>query len=132
MDDASYAHCPNCQAEYRPGFDTCADCGIALVPGAAPVTEEDAPHKVKGHRHQTHDRHEVPVVLCQINVVDAQVLANKLEAEGLVVTVEEPALWTSYGMSISATAGLRVWVLESQLEEAQAIAKRAFSGDDAI
>jgi len=23
--------CPQCGAEYRPGFDTCADCGVPLV-----------------------------------------------------------------------------------------------------
>jgi hypothetical protein len=41
-------------------------------------------------------------------------------------------LWTAYGTSISVTAGLRVWVLESQLDEARTIARRALSGDDAI
>jgi len=29
-------YCPNCGAEYRPGFGTCADCGIPLVKGRAP------------------------------------------------------------------------------------------------
>jgi len=23
--------CPNCRAEYRPGFTECADCGVPLV-----------------------------------------------------------------------------------------------------
>ena len=132
MDEASYSHCPNCLAEYRPGFDTCADCGIALVLGPAPVREEHAPERTKGHRHPTEDRHDVPVVLCQVPQIEAQVLAAKLEAAGLVAAVDEPALWTVYGSAISVTAGLRVWVLESQLDEAQRIAKRAFSGDDAI
>ena len=27
--------CPNCRAEYRPGFTVCADCGVALVDEAA-------------------------------------------------------------------------------------------------
>jgi hypothetical protein len=30
-DRHSAAYCPVCRAEYRAGFDTCADCGIALV-----------------------------------------------------------------------------------------------------
>lgn len=78
------------------------------------------------------DPDEVPVVLCQLPIVDAQILATKLDAAGLVVTVEEPALWASYGMSISGTTGLRVWVLESQLDAARTIAKRALAGEDAI
>jgi hypothetical protein len=132
MDESSLSHCPNCLAEYRPGFDTCADCGIALVRGPAPVTDEHAPESTRGHRHPTEDRHDVPVVLCQVPQIEAQALAAKLEAAGLVATVDEPGLWTAYGLAISVTAGLRVWVLESQLEQARKIAKRALSGDDAI
>jgi hypothetical protein len=132
MDESSRSHCPNCLAEYRPGFDTCADCGIALVLGPAPLTEEQAPPRTKGHRHPTEDRNEVPVVLCQIPQIEAQVLVAKLQAAGLVATVDEPALWSPYGMAISVTAGLRVWVLESQLEQARKVEKRARSGDDAI
>jgi hypothetical protein len=33
--------CPNCGAEYRPGFTTCADCGVALV--EQPPAPEPAP-----------------------------------------------------------------------------------------
>lgn len=132
MDDSSYSHCPNCLAEYRQGFDTCTDCGIALVRGPAAVDGERAPEHAEDHGHAPPDRDSVPVVLCQLPVVEAQILATKLEAEGVVVTVEEPALWTAYGTSISVTAGLRVWVLESQLDEARKIARRALSGDDAI
>jgi hypothetical protein len=86
----------------------------------------------KDHAHPGDDRGDVPVVLCQLPVVDAQILATKLDAAGLVVTVEEPALWASYGMSISGTTGLRVWVLESELEQAKEIARRSLSGEDAI
>jgi hypothetical protein len=132
MDASSYSHCPNCLAEYRPGFDTCADCGIGLVPGAAPVTEEHAPPMVKGHRHPTEDRHEVPVVLCQVQQIEAQALVAKLEAAGLVAAMDEPGLWTAYGLAMSVTAGLRVWVLDSQLEQAKEIARRSLSGEDAI
>ena len=28
-------HCPRCGAEYRPGFDTCSDCSVPLLPGPA-------------------------------------------------------------------------------------------------
>ena len=132
MTEHEYLHCPNCLAEYRPRFDTCTDCGTPLVPGPAPVTEEHAPERTKGHRHPSQDRNEVPVVLCQLQQIEARALVAKLEAAGLVAAVDEPGLWTAYGMAMSVTAGLRVWVLDSQLEEAREVAKRALSGDDAI
>lgn len=132
MDDSPYSHCPNCLAEYRPGFDTCADCRIALVPGAAPVTEEHAPEHTKGHRHPTEDRNEVPVVLCQVPQIEGLALVGKLQAAGLVAAVDEPGLWTAYGLAMSVTSGLRVWVLESQLEQAKEIARSSLSGEDAI
>jgi hypothetical protein len=31
--------CPNCKSEYRSGFDTCADCGVALVESLPPENE---------------------------------------------------------------------------------------------
>lgn len=132
MDDDTSSHCPNCLAEYRSGFDTCVDCGIALVPGPAPLIDKPSPEPADDQELPRRDRGGIPVVLCQLPVIEAQILATKLEAEGLVVTVEEPALWTAYGTSIAVTAGLRVWVLESQLEQAQTIARRALSGEDAI
>lgn len=132
MDDSSFSHCPNCLAEYRPGFDACADCGIALVDGPAPVTEEHAPDHTRGHSHPTEDRHEVPVVLGRLPRVEAQILVGKLQSEGLVASADEPALMSAYGTALPESRMIRVWVLESQLDEARVIARRALSGDDAI
>ena len=91
------SYCPNCLAEYRPGFDTCADCGVKLVRGPAPVTEEHAPADTKHHAHPTEDRHQVPVVLATLPRLEAQLLAGKLQAEGLVASADEPALMSAYG-----------------------------------
>jgi hypothetical protein len=132
MADRSTTHCPNCLAEYRPGFDTCADCGVALVPGPAPVTEEHAPADTRHHPPPTEDRHQVPVVLATLPSLEAQLLAGKLQAEGLVASADEPALMSAYGGALPESRMIRVWVLESQLEQARAIARRALSGDDAI
>ena len=33
-------HCPRCLTEYREGFSECADCHVALAPGAPPVPED--------------------------------------------------------------------------------------------
>jgi hypothetical protein len=132
MDESSYSHCPNCLAEYRPGFDMCADCGIPTVPGPAPVTEDHAPNDTKEHRHPKHDRYETPVVLGRLPRLEAQILVTKLQAEGLIASADEPALMTAYGAALPDARMIRIWVLESQLEQARKIAKRALSGDDAI
>ena len=131
MDESRYTHCPNCLAEYRPGFDTCADCGTALVPGPAPVTEEHAPAEMRP-RPRPHGRDEVPTVLCSLPRIEAQVLTARLQDAGLVASVDEPALMSAYGAALPDARMLRVWVVESQLEEARAIARRALSGTDAI
>ncbi len=33
--------CPQCKAEYRPGFVKCADCGVDLVPELPPDPEQE-------------------------------------------------------------------------------------------
>ncbi len=131
MDESRYTHCPNCLAEYRPGFDTCADCGIALVPGPAPVTEEQAPVEMRPIS-RLRGRDEVPTVLCGLPRIEAQILTTKLQDEGLVASVDEPALMSAYGAALPDARVLRVWVLESQMDEAREIARRALSGADAI
>jgi len=132
MADRPTTHCPNCLAEYRPGFDTCADCGVTLVPGPAPVTEEHAPADKMHRPHPTEDRHQVPVVLATLPRLEAQLLAGRLQAEGLIASADEPALMSAYGGALPESRMIRVWVLESQLEQARVIAKRALSGHDAI
>jgi hypothetical protein len=131
MGDASYSHCPNCQAEYRPGFDTCTDCGIALVAGPAPAAEEHAAEHTQGRGHPMGDRNDVPVVLGILPRLQAQILVGKLQSEGLVASADEPTL-LAYGAILPEGRDIRVWVLESQLDQAREIARRALSGDDAI
>jgi hypothetical protein len=131
MDESSYSHCPNCLAEYRPGFDTCHDCGIALVHGPAPVASDD-PDERREADDTAVDEDARTIVLCRLPTLQAEVLASKLRAEGIVVAVDDPPLQMVYGPIISNAEPPRVWVLESQLDEARKIAKRAFAGDDAI
>ncbi len=91
------SYCPNCLAEYRPGFDTCADCGVRLVRGPAPVTEEHAPAGTRHTRTRPRIADQVPVVLATLPRLEAQLLAGKLQAEGLVASADEPALMSAYG-----------------------------------
>ncbi len=36
-------YCPKCRTEYRKGFNTCADCEVALVEDLPPVAEKELP-----------------------------------------------------------------------------------------
>jgi hypothetical protein len=126
------AHCPGCLAEYRAGFDTCADDGNRLEPGPAPVTEAHAPEPVRGHPHPVEDRHDRPVVLCSVPQLEADLLVGRLQAEGLVASADVPPLSSAYGRALAIARLARVWVLESQRILASEIAKRALSGEDAI
>ena len=40
-DDEGVRWCPNCGAEYRKGFETCTDCGVALVDERPPEPDHD-------------------------------------------------------------------------------------------
>ena len=74
----------------------------------------------------------MPTVLCSLPRIEAQILTTKLQDAGLVASVDEPALMSAYGAALPDARVLRVWVLESQLDEAREIARRALSGADAI
>jgi hypothetical protein len=130
--NTAVSHCPRCLAEYRAGFDTCADDGGHLEPGPAPVRDEHAPEPIRGHRHPVEDRDDRPVVLCGLPQLDADLLVGRLQAEGLIASADVPPLSSAYGGAIANARLARVWVLEAHLEEARRIAERALSGEDAI
>jgi hypothetical protein len=126
------SHCPHCLAEYRAGFERCADCHVALVPGPPPVAEEPSSDRSREPRPPVEAAGSVPVVLVTLPRLEAQLLAGRLQSEGLVASADEPALMSAYGGALPESRMIRVWVLESQLDEARAIARSALSGDDAI
>lgn len=72
-------YCPSCRDEYRPGFDTCADCGDRLVEELMPQ-EEPAP------REKDHSPGKGWVKL--VNVLDdheADLVLELLKSEGIPV-----------------------------------------------
>jgi hypothetical protein len=64
-------YCPRCRAEYREGFDRCADCGVALVPE---LPEEPSP--------ESRDV-ELETVLETTNPALLAMASSLLEAEGI-------------------------------------------------
>lgn len=100
------SHCPNCGAEYRAGFDTCADCGLALMPGPAPVDENDAAEgspaatgtwaeatrrawsDAADDDEDDEEDHPAPAVLTRLPLQEAMLLVGRLEEAGIPARVE--------------------------------------------
>lgn len=112
--------CPRCHAEYRSGFTTCADCGIALVEeldfdGAADDVEEIVSEEELEPFHETASSDELAVLLERLEdraipyVVQAGT-ALSLLAGGAFQSLALPEEWTA-----------RVLVLGARLKEARAI-----------
>ncbi|HEX2030329.1 MAG TPA: hypothetical protein VHL78_02855 [Actinomycetota bacterium] len=120
MDDANRpaAHCPACGAEYRAGFDVCADDGTPLVPGprpeAAPPPAADEMPPAPGP-----PRNWQPVARF-VREEEARLLVGRLEAEGIEARLFPEDAGTYYGKDITALLG-RPWevlVPEERIAEA--------------
>ena len=110
--------CPKCGAEYREGFSECADCGVALV---------DAPPAAKPREH-THTDLRGPfspdddtVELLRTNRVEAEVIAARLQSEGIPAVVFDSDPYGS-GPLLTSSEGVRVMVRRADLEVAAALA----------
>jgi hypothetical protein len=109
-------YCPTCGAEYRPGFDTCADDGTPLVPGLPPQPSPEPvvapePKSLPGSRW-------VPVARFT-REEEAHLLAGRLQAEGIETTVYPSWQGGYYGESVHVP--ISVLVQEHHLLEARDI-----------
>lgn len=120
--DGVGAYCPTCGAEYRPGFDTCADDGTPLVPGAAP---EPAPGPVVAPGPPGPPARWAP--LAQFNrEEEARLLAGRLQAEGIEARVY-PEWRPSYFGEVPQVP-ISVLVPEYRVPEARAVVQRLEQG----
>lgn len=87
-------YCPNCGAEYRPGYDRCSDCHVALVDERVEPAEEPKLQPTARDR---------AVVFRSGRRMDAELVRGRLEADGM-----DAWIWSS---------GLGPWRLESALTE---------------
>ncbi len=136
-------HCPNCGAEYRAGFDTCADCGIALEPGPAPVAEDadeaSEPHPDDAWAEATRrawtedgpsgDEHPEPAVVAQLPLQEAMLLIGLLEEAGIPARVDADA--SSYFVA-NLNVLKSVLVPASQLGDATRVLEDVRAGRDRI
>jgi hypothetical protein len=109
-------YCPTCGAEYRPGFDTCADDGTPLVPGPPPQTSPEPavtqqPTGLPGSRW-------VPVASFS-REEEAHLLAGRLQSEGIQATVYPAWQGSYYGESVNLP--ISVLVPEHRVLEAREI-----------
>lgn len=118
--DRATAYCPTCLAEYREGFDECADDGTPLLPGAAPAPEA-APEEPDRPRIQTGARWQK---LADIGSEEhARLLAGRLESEGIPVTLSPDRLYEFYGSGTGGLLGqaIEVYVPEDQILRARQV-----------
>lgn len=120
-DEQAAAHCPTCGAEYRAGFDVCADDGTPLDPGPAPdmgqepLRGEEAPRTL----HQTGARW---VKLTEYAVeLRARLVAGRLESEGIPVMLDPEMQHEPYGpgTNVLLGRGVEIYVPENRLLEAR-------------
>ncbi len=102
--------CPNCGAEYRPGFSECADCGVALVETPPEPAAVGGP-LVEIFR--TADVSLLPVVKSVLGAADIPFSIQGDEASGLF------PLGSMGGGSDRRDLGAVVWVPEERREEAE-------------
>jgi hypothetical protein len=118
--DEAAAHCPTCGAEYRGGFDVCADDGARLVPGRAPQRESPSGRE----QPVTPESPGPPVRWVEVasfsREEEARLLAGRLEAEGIPARIypEEPGDY--YGAGTSAMLGQPIQVLVPELHVLEA------------
>ena len=116
------AHCPTCGAEYRAGFDTCADDGTRLVPGPVPepIPEPARAPEALGRF--------VPVVEVD-SLQEAHLVAGRLETEGIKAFIDPPFVATeSIGGASRIVHRFKVLVPEARREEAGAMLRALENG----
>lgn len=104
-------HCPRCGADYRPGFDVCADCGILLVSGPGPAHEPSASPLSRPHIDIPDEEFEAALrelrgaperfrMLATMPIGDALAAANDLWRHGIgavFVPTDDPSVAVAAG-----------------------------------
>jgi hypothetical protein len=114
--DAVGGYCPTCGAEYRPGFDTCADDGTALVPGPRP---EPSPEPMMAPEPTLPPGVRWVPVARFTREEEAHLLTGRLESEGIEATVYPAWQGGYYGESVNLPVS--VLVPEHRVLEAREI-----------
>ncbi|HUJ69996.1 MAG TPA: DUF2007 domain-containing protein, partial [Syntrophorhabdales bacterium] len=107
--------CPQCKAEYRPGFTTCADCGVPLVEELPPEQVEEEPANTG---HSTLDG-DLVRILDTFNPGDVALIKSILEGEGIPYAFEGEHSQYVYG-----TVPFRLMVPSEHAAEAREVLEK--------
>jgi hypothetical protein len=116
--------CPECNAEYRPGFTRCTDCGVDLV--------NEPPHSALAGQPPPHagDPNEDP--FCSFwKGEDARVHAELCEVLEEAGIPNKTVFRRDHLFNLSNYAGYQVGVPFSMFEKAEKAVQRAFGTEDA-
>lgn len=109
-------YCPNCRAEYRPGFTECYDCQVPLVdelPDEVPKTKASLRPFVQVYSASHHD---------------AQLIRSLLEGNGIDTVVKNEGS-AAYVVHVGAMGESRVFVPETDAARAVELIKIALQGE---
>ena len=85
--------CPQCDGEYREGFDSCADCGVTLVdtPPAPPAKKELSFEAIASWAlnwpPQTPAFEDEPVLAATVSEIEADLYISVLTADGALLII---------------------------------------------
>lgn len=111
------SHCPACGAEYRSGFEACADDGTPLVPGPGPIVDEPAGPEAPRWDGTPGPPWEAVAELRSEE--QAHLLAGRLNAEGIEAFLDPPEQMRYYG-----TRPVRILVPPHRVLEAADVIRR--------
>jgi hypothetical protein len=92
--------CPQCKAEYQPGFKRCNDCDVELV-DVVPASSVESPH--------TEDADFVVVATVQGPLEEGQI-TSFLEANSIPVQVRGEGFRKVYGITINGIGAAQILV----------------------
>jgi hypothetical protein len=116
--------CPECRAEYRPGFRRCHDCNTILVEELPPEGSEP----FTGEAYEYDDRQYVTVATVHGPFEEAQI-CSFLESNGIPTRIRAEALRRTHGIVIDGIGAARIMVPHESAILARDLLSRADHGD---
>jgi hypothetical protein len=117
--------CPECGAEYREGFETCSDCGVALV------TEKEF-RKLQEARRREEDRRraiETVEVYSVQGEAEAGIIRSLLEANGIESFATGTNVQSVYPITVDGLGQLRIMVRKEDAGAARKIVEENIQGN---
>lgn len=116
-------YCPQCQAEYRDGIDSCPDCELALV---AELPAESHPDLKMVNVFETADVALLPVVTSLLDSAGIAYMVQGAEALGVLPVGGYGAGVTRHGQGMS----VNLFVEESRAEDARELLVPMTEGEE--